>query len=56
MHTLFSPEEASGVREFGMAFDRRFKRVNRLCERYFPLSHLSSPFLMDMHSYFVQNL
>lgn len=37
MHTLFSPEEASGVREFGMAFDR-FKHVNRLCERYFPVS------------------
>lgn len=56
MHILFSPEEASGVREFGMAFNKRFKHVNRLCERYFPPSHLSSPFLMDMHSYFVQNV
>lgn len=35
MHILFSPEEASDVWHFGMAFNRRFKHVNRLCERYF---------------------
>lgn len=53
MHILFSPEKASDVGDFGVAFNR-FKHVNRLCERYFPsissLFHLSNRYALILCS------
>lgn len=55
MHILFSPEKASDVGDFGVAFNR-FKHVNRLCERYFPSISSLFPLSNGYASYFVQNL